>query len=149
MRACFTVPGEPTGKGRARTVRNGGITRTFTPEKTVLYENLIKVEFQNQCRGVYFEKGRPLEMLVMAYYAIPASASKKKREQMIDGSIRPLKKADSSNVLKAVEDALNKVAYDDDVQIVETHISRFYGDIPRVEVLIKDIEWRKEKEDAQ
>lgn len=143
MRACFTVPGEPTGKGRARTVRNGGITRTFTPEKTVLYENLIKVEFQNQCRGVFFPKGTPVRMEVKAYLKIPDSASKKKHDLMASGEIRPLKKPDSSNILKTVEDSLNSVAYHDDVQIVETVIDRFYSDTPRVEVLIKELTYEE------
>lgn len=39
----FTVPGAPKGKARARTVHGkGGGTFSYTPEQTVLYENLIK-----------------------------------------------------------------------------------------------------------
>ena len=39
----FTVPGAPKGKARARTVRSkGGGTFSYTPEGTMLYENLIK-----------------------------------------------------------------------------------------------------------
>lgn len=41
----FTVPGQPQGKARARTFYNGNMGRmqSVTPEKTVLYENLIKI----------------------------------------------------------------------------------------------------------
>ena len=39
----FTVPGPPKGKARARTVRTkDGRTFSYTPDGTVLYENLIK-----------------------------------------------------------------------------------------------------------
>ena len=39
----FDVPGTPQGKARARTVRNkySGAIRSYTPDTTVLYENLI------------------------------------------------------------------------------------------------------------
>ena len=41
----FTVPGPPKGKARARTVHTGGRTFSYTPEGTVLYENLVKTCF--------------------------------------------------------------------------------------------------------
>ena len=45
----FTVPGEPSGKGRPRfsgyTGANGKTyARAYTPNKTVMYENLVKLE---------------------------------------------------------------------------------------------------------
>ena len=144
VEAKFTVPGEPVGKGRPRFSTVGKYVKAYTPDKTVSYENLIKLEFESQCRGVFFQKETPLFMGVYAYYAIPKSVSRKKHEMMLSGEIRPLKKADSSNVLKAIEDALNKVAYDDDVQIVDTVIRRWYADIPRVEVEIRSVSHEKE-----
>lgn len=41
----FTVPGPPKGKARARTVHTGGRTFSYTPDGTVLYENLVKTCF--------------------------------------------------------------------------------------------------------
>jgi len=42
----FTIPGEPVAKGRARScVRNGHIAH-YTPEKTALYENLVRLAAQ-------------------------------------------------------------------------------------------------------
>ena len=37
----FTIPGAPQGKARPRTVLGG--KRTYTPEKTVNYEALVKL----------------------------------------------------------------------------------------------------------
>ena len=146
MQVSFTVLGEPRGKGRPRATVRGGFAKVYTPNDTVVYENLIRVEYERQCGGAFFDKGRPVEMDIVAVYGIPRSASKKKVAMMQSGEIRPLKKVDSSNLLKAVEDSLNGVAYHDDVQIVETHVSRFYGENPRVVVTIKDVETITRKE---
>ncbi len=135
-RVEFTIPGEPKGKGRPRFARTGKYVRTYTPQDTVNYENLVKLEYQNTGTDVFFEKDEPIYMQVYAYYSIPKSASKKKRQQMIDCEIRPTKKPDSDNILKAVCDGLNGVAYVDDTQIVDTVIRRFYSEIPHVDVAL-------------
>ena len=41
-----TEPGTARGEARARTCRNG---HTYTPDNTVLYENLVKTELLRQC----------------------------------------------------------------------------------------------------
>ena len=44
----FEVPGEPMGKGRARTVRlKNGASPSYRPNKTTSYESLIKLCFMN------------------------------------------------------------------------------------------------------
>lgn len=40
---------------------------------------------------------------------------------------------------KIIADALNKIAYHDDTQIVDCQVRKFYSDDPRVEVRILDI----------
>ncbi len=137
-RVEFTIPGEPKGKQRPRFARTGKYVRTYTPQDTVNYENLVKLEYQNTGTDVFFEKDEPVKMVVVAYYSIPKSVSKKKRQQMLEGEIRPIKKPDSDNILKAICDGLNGVAYVDDTQIVETTIYRFYDDIPHVDVILGD-----------
>ena len=129
----FTIPGEPTGKGRPRVTKWG----THTPEKTVLYENLVKTCFNGEVL-----QGE-LEMNVVAYYQIAKSASKKQRELMMNLVIRPTKKPDCDNVLKIIADALNGIAYQDDSQIVRASIEKRYSDVPRVEVEVK--EWEETK----
>ena len=134
----FTVPGEPQGKGRPRVVRNGAFTRTYTPEKTATYENLVKLEFQRQCAGQYIAEG-PVSMNVVCYYGLPASDSRRKRQAKLDGAVRPTKKPDCDNVGKVIADSLNGIAYKDDAQIVSMTIDKYFAEIPRVEVEIKDI----------
>ena len=86
-----------------------------------------------------FEQGKQLDVRIIAYYAIPQSVSKKKRKRMIDKIERPLKKPDADNVVKVILDALNKIAYYDDTQVVDLQIRRFYGENPRTVVTIEDI----------
>jgi Holliday junction resolvase RusA-like endonuclease len=128
----FTVLGEPVGKARQRVTRFG----TYTPEKTVLYENLIKTEYRRQCNDHRFDDKQPLCMEVKAEYMIPASASKAKRAAMARGEIRPMKKPDWDNVGKVVSDALNKLAYRDDTQIVDCTVRKFYSERPKITVKI-------------
>jgi Holliday junction resolvase RusA-like endonuclease len=55
---------------------------------------------------------------------------------MAEGKIRPAKKPDADNIMKAIADALNGIAYKDDSQIVNVTITKWYSDTPRVEVAI-------------
>lgn len=134
----FTIPGEPKGKGRPRFARAGNYVRTYTPDETVNYENLIKLEYQRQCGNKYYDKDVPLSATVIAYYSIPSSTSNKKRKMMQDGMLRPIKKVDVDNLLKVIFDSLNGVAYKDDIQIVECRIFKYYDEQPRVFVQLTE-----------
>ena len=85
-------------------------------------------------------------MRIMACYGIPASKSKKIKEQMKQGILRPTKKPDMDNVIKAIADSLNNIAYHDDTQIVDCQIRKFYSEQPRIEVSITEVA-TKAKED--
>ena len=111
----------------------------YTPKDTVMYENLVRLEYRQQCGDYMFPEGAVLDMRIAAFYSIPKSASKKKRKQMEDGSIRPVKKPDMDNVVKSIADSLNGVAYRDDTQIVDCAVRKFYSDKPRVVITIKEI----------
>ena len=141
----FKVLGEPQGKGRPRFVaKYNPITKksfgqAHTPDKTVLYENLIRTEYSIQVGGFRYPDDAMLDMRILAYYSIPKSASKKKRAMMMKGDIRPTKKPDMDNVMKVVADSLNQVAYKDDTQIVDAQCRKFYSEEPRIEVIIRQI----------
>ena len=136
----FTVPGQPKGKARARTVRRGGgKSFSYTPEGTVLYENLIKTCYLQDAGHVLFNDGQPLAVSITAFYEVPKSYSKKKKQEMLDGQLYPTKKPDIDNIAKCVLDALNKLAYRDDTQVVRLHMEKHYDQVPRVEVEIREV----------
>ena len=143
MQINFIIYGEPQGKGRPRFAHVGGRTMTFTPDRTALYENLVAMEYRSQCGGWRFDDHAALVMEVHAYYAIPASASRKRRNLMQSGKLRPTKKPDWDNIGKVIADSLNQIAYRDDAQIVEARICKYYADDPRVEVMIQEVSIEK------
>lgn len=132
----LVILGKPTGKARPRVTRWG----THTPEKTVLYENLIKISFQQQNPNK-----KPLEGYIRAEITAhfkPTKTdykSKKKISQMLSGEIKPSKKPDIDNIAKIILDALNKIAYKDDTQVVELTVKKVYSEIDKVEVKIIEI----------
>lgn len=134
----FIVYGEPKGKGRPRFRKIGNFVKPYSSEVTVTYENLVKMSFIESCEEKFLES-QPLEMEVIIYQSIPSSASKKKQKEMEEGIIRPTKKPDCDNILKAILDGLNKTAYKDDTQIVKLSCEKFYSNEPRVEILIKEM----------
>lgn len=132
----FTIPGEPKGKGRPRFLKNG---RTYTPNITTGYENLVKLTFkQAYPDDMPFTKDIPLMVSIRAYFTIPKSASKKKTALMKSADIYPTKKPDTDNIAKIVLDSLNGIAYHDDSQIVGLYLVKLYDDTPRVEIEISE-----------
>lgn len=129
----FIVPGKPQGKARARVTKWG----TYTPEKTLLYENLIKQCYIHKHKNLKFDMA--LRMTIITFFDIPKSTSKKNKEAMLNNEIFPTKKPDADNIAKVVCDALNGIAYNDDTQIVELKITKLYDVDPRVEIVIDPV----------
>ncbi|MCC0671569.1 RusA family crossover junction endodeoxyribonuclease [Clostridioides sp. ES-S-0145-01] len=144
MKVNFTVDGEPVGKERPR--MNSITKRTYTPNKTKNYEELIKWLYQSKVK--HYFKGY-IKMTLRCYYSIAKSNSKKVKEQKRNNVLRPSKKPDIDNVVKIVADALNEIAYKDDTQIVEVVASKYYSDKPRVEVVLEDIVQKESKQKSQ
>ena len=142
--ARFTVYGEPKGKGRPRFNRYTG--HAITPKDTANYEAVVRWEYAAQCDGHRFPDDAMLDMRITAYYGIPISDSKRKRDSKLQGLIRPTKKPDCDNVVKIIADSLNGVAYRDDTQIVDCQVRKFYSNEPKVIVRIRKIEPSERKE---
>lgn len=104
----FRVFGEVRGQGRPRVDYNR--RRLYKDKKDVKAERKIKEEYINS-GGQHFGK-KPLMMVVVSHRVLPKTRPKKIQSEP------DIYKPDSSNILKCVEDALNKIAYDDDKQIV-------------------------------
>lgn len=133
----FTVPGSPVGKQRPRFSRKSG--RTYTPEKTVNYETLVRLSYQQQVDAEPFERDKPLSLKLEIYQQIPNSVSKKKREMMIGKKMLPTKRPDIDNVVKCICDALNMVCFHDDAQIIKLHVEKYFSEFPEVRVTITEI----------
>lgn len=135
MKVTFTIQGKPIGKHRHRsTVLPNGIIHNYNDKTNTNYEKLVAREYKAQCNGIYFVG--ELEVVIIAYFGIPKSWSKKKKEQALDGEIRPQSKPDVDNISKIILDSLNKIAFEDDKDVVDLTIHKWYAEEPRVEVTI-------------
>ena len=133
----FKVDANPVGKQRARYAKRGNFVQTYTPDKTRNYESLIK-EAAIQAMGSNEILETPVNLYLYIRAPIPQSYSKKRSEACLNGSEKPIKKPDASNVLKSVEDAMNGVVYKDDSQIVNIHVSKVYSSLAGVDVCVKE-----------
>ena len=136
----LTIPGTPFGKQRPKFTSRGKFGKAVTPEKTVNYETLVKLLYNEKYGELSFDTEEPLKMTIRAYMQIPSSKSNKQKKLMKENILRPTKKPDWDNIGKIIGDALNAIAYPDDKQIVEAHIVKFFDENPRVEIEIEKIE---------
>lgn len=136
----LVIPGEPVAKGRPKFSTQGGFVRAITPEKTINYENLVKLMYQQQCTDhIPFPKDVQLRADIEAYFSIPKSVSKKKMSDMKQHILNPTKKPDADNIAKSVLDSLNGIAYYDDSQIVVLTVKKLYNEYPKVVLSIEEI----------
>ena len=123
---AFVVPGTPVGKGRPRFAKRGRFVQTFTPEKTAIYENLVKVKAQEAMRGAPPFEGA-VSVSICLFVIPPASWSQKKQREALSGNTYPTSKPDIDNVVKGIFDACNEVVFKDDKQAVELTVRKRYG----------------------
>jgi Holliday junction resolvase RusA-like endonuclease len=114
----LTVRGPLRGKGRPRFVKATG--RTYTPKETVKAE--LRIRAAARAERVEPLNG-PVRVHVIAVGGVPKSWSKRKREEALAAHF-DMRKPDGDNVLKLVLDALNGVAWHDDVQVVDARVER-------------------------
>jgi len=127
------VEGKIKGKARPR-VFNG---HAVTPKDTVTYENWVRLCYQQQ-EGKHLEGS--IRARIIAYYKIPKSYTKKRVQAIREELEYPQKKPDIDNVAKIILDSLNKIAYEDDSQVVElTVLKRYTEDVERVEFELEGI----------
>lgn len=119
----FIINGKPQGKQRPRFSR---ISKTvYTPTKTAKYEKQIAKAYTDS-GGKCIPADCYVSVNVSAFFPVPKSYSKKKREDCLERRLRPDKKPDMDNILKVVLDGLNRVAYEDDKQVVELIGRKYY-----------------------
>ncbi|MGN1337331.1 MAG: RusA family crossover junction endodeoxyribonuclease [Candidatus Coprovivens sp.] len=136
----FIVEGDVGAKGRPRFRKFGNYVQTYTDKKTTSYEEHVRNCYfrkypENQGEIVFIDN-EPISMEICAYVRIPESASKKKKEQMLNCDIYPTKKPDYDNIMKIISDALNGICFYDDKQIVEASFKKIYSTVPKVRVII-------------
>ena len=80
----------------------------------------------------------PVTVAIYIRVGIPASFSKQKRKDALEGILKPTKKPDIDNIAKCFLDGMNDIVYLDDKQVVNLHITKVYAETPAVEVMVKE-----------
>lgn len=139
MRITFTIPGVIRGKGRLRTrlvkTKTGKqFVHGYTPTETQHAEAMVRQFGYQAMNGLPPMEG-PLSLKVTIFKQPTASWSKKKQASSFFVTGKP----DLDNVIKLLGDALNKVVWNDDAQIAQIHVARYYSRGPeQTEVEISD-----------
>lgn len=132
------VPGDPVGKGRPRFTRTG---HAYTPPRTREFEKAV-----GALARVAWGAHPPLCGYVRLEVTQVEKRPKRPSPPLPSGRVwcnKGGQHPDLSNVVKAIEDALQGVAFLDDCIVVELSASKVYaarGEGPCVEVRVLELE---------
>ena len=133
----FTIMTEPVAQGRPRASTVHGKVRMYDPKKSRDFKRYVSAIAAKLAPASLLEG--PLQLEVKVYKPSLKSFSKKKALAAEEGLLRPTTKPDVDNYVKGVKDALNKVIWHDDSQVVDLKVSKWYSEKPRVEVTVKEL----------
>ena len=137
----IVVPYQSQGKASSRKGKYGN---WYNPSSDFM--NMVaRIVKQNLPSGNQFplHKSVPVALSVDFFFKPTKSETTKKFLENIQNDDYPyIKKPDLSNLMKAIEDSMNKIVYKDDNQIYNyTNVSKFYSTNPRTEITIS---WGKD-----
>lgn len=139
------VPGPPKALERNRhrivTTRDKRqFVANYLPSQSAKEQSTIRW-FASQAMNGRAPIDGPLELKFAAYFAVPASWSKKKQAAALAGELRPGHKPDLSNLVKLCEDAMNAICYRDDSLITDCALFKRYSATPRIVIEIRPWIW--------
>lgn len=136
----FVIDGDPFGKQRplAGKAFKTGVTVLRTPKETRAYEKHVSIVSKLAMRGKPPMNGAVRISLLM-YFTPSASWSERKKAAALANEFRPTFAPDASNVLKAIEDGMNGVVYDDDAQIVSGAFEKLFATRAHCAVKVEQI----------
>jgi Holliday junction resolvase RusA-like endonuclease len=142
------IPGAPVAKGRHRTsparlgYKDGKPVviqgHPFTPAKTRNWEKMAAT-IAKQAMGSREPLAGPVGIKIIAVMPVADSWPTWKREAALEGVIVPTAKPDLDNIEKAAKDALNKIVWLDDGQVVDSAKQMRYGEHPGVVVTVEPL----------
>ena len=133
----FIIEGNPRGQGRPRATRRGNHASVYEAKEDTVYKQNLAAQVVAQ-RPHFIGVDIPIELSVVCYMLRPKYhfGTKGIKERFTD--VRPLGKPDVSNLLKAIEDALNGIVWHDDSQIIKVTTEKYYADTkPHITIEVK------------
>lgn len=133
------VTGDPVAKGRPRVAVIKGRARMYTPAATRSWENDARQLARIEMGGDAPLEG-PLKVTVDAVFAPPESWPAWRRKLLAEGeAVWCASAKDIDNICKAICDAMNRVVWLDDKQIVDLRASKTFGLRPMVRATVQPL----------
>lgn len=95
------------------------------------YQWKIKQQYKNN-----LPLDAPVVIVCVFYMPIPISTSRKNTERMLRGEIHHIKRPDTTNLFKFLEDTIKGIIIKDDSQVVQIKAEKLYSTNPRTELKI-------------
>ena len=133
----YTFEITPVPQGRPRFVKRGNFVQTYDPKTSKEFKEKLKKLAKQQSPTL---SERALEVSIVFYMSIPKSKPKKWRERAARNEEKCTVHKDLDNLAKSVLDALTGILWKDDSQIVKLVIEKVYGEIPRIEMEVHEID---------
>jgi Holliday junction resolvase RusA-like endonuclease len=82
----------------------------------------------------------PVAVLVHAFLGIPVTWSERQYLDAVSGALRPHIRGsgDADNYAKVAADAMNKIVYEDDAQIVDSRAIKYYSERPALRIEVRE-----------
>jgi len=132
MALTFTVPGEPVPQPRPRVSTRGGFARAYVPAKHPVHAYRAAIANAARVAGAGVH-GEPVGVLIDLVWERPKSHM---RKSGVKPDAPQYPRCDVDNAAKAVLDALNGVAWEDDSQVCSLTVAKHYGTEARTVVQI-------------
>lgn len=130
----ITIPIEPKPQRRDRIATIGGHARSYKAPEQSHYEAKVRAILAGNVPETPFEG--PLKVIIQAGIPIPASWSKKKKEEAMLGKTFPIGRPDVDNLAKQIFDIFTGIVWRDDRQVVGLAVYKAYSDNPQWEIRI-------------
>lgn len=131
----FSVAGHPVPQPRPKICVTRGQPRGYTDRKHGIHAYRAAIAAAAAAAGATPTDEAPLTLIVDLVFVRPKSHYKA-RGQLTKSALK-IPKGDCSNYLKGIEDALNGVAWIDDVQVGKVIVEKSYGNEARTTVRIQ------------
>ena len=123
------IPGKPVPQPRPKVCRRGGFVSTFTPDNGIV---AFKADVALRVRAALAGKVHrgPVKIAVAFEFVRPPShfsITKKNGKVLKATAPEWVVDGDWDNFAKGACDAINGIAYGDDIQIVDAHVTKRYG----------------------
>ena len=141
MQIYFFVPGKPRGKGRPKFFKGHAVTDDKTRDYEAMIRHKATMAMAHLKRYVGDEMiaeltSRLCRVELKAFFLVPKSYSKVKREAALNSLIRP-SKPDVDNIVKSILDGMNGIVFHDDVQVFRVDCEKRFSDcLEGVQVIV-------------